>query len=132
MNRPAQTILVIDDSDALREILADALRTAGYTVQTASDAGHGLFQLLGETPADMVLADVRMPGLSGGQLYRMVKERRPQLAARFVFMTGSALAEKDKALLSDSTAPVMYKPIFRTDLLQCVETFLGRAAAPAV
>jgi CheY-like chemotaxis protein len=132
MNRPGQkppTILLIDDSDALCAVLADALRTAGYTVQIAHDSGQALFQLLGEHPVDMVIADIRMPGLSGAQLYRMVKERRPQIADRFVFMTGSALAERDRTLLGDSAGRVMFKPIFRTDLLECVETFLGRPSS---
>ena len=129
MDRPGQkppTILVIDDSDGLCAVLAAALRKAGYTVQTAHDSGQALFQLLGVDSVDMVIADIRMPGLSGAQLYRMVKERRPQIADRFVFMTGSPLAARDKTLLGDSAGRVMFKPIFRTDLLECVETFLGR------
>jgi CheY-like chemotaxis protein len=124
-----RTILVVDDFDEFREILADALRTAGYEVLTTRDPGYALFRLLGEPPVDLVLCDIRMPSLSGAQLYRMVKQRRPQLAERFVFMTGSALADRDKALLGDSTAPVLFKPIFRADLLQCVENFFGRPAA---
>jgi CheY-like chemotaxis protein len=63
----------------------------------------------GEDP-DVVLCDVVMPGLSGIELYQATRSRHPRIAARFVFVTGGALTEKNRAFLESIPNPVLAKP----------------------
>jgi two-component system NtrC family sensor kinase len=117
---PAVKVLVIDDSLELIGVLADRLSTAGYSVGHAQDPGHALFALLRGEPVDVVLADVRMPGLSGPRLYALVVARRPALKDRFIFMTGSTLLESDKIFIGQERVPLLFKPFSGSALLQTV------------
>lgn len=79
------TLLLVDDDDRLRERLALALWDRGYEVRTARDAEHALRVVALWTPARAVV-DLRMPGASGLELIRRLKERLPTL--EIVVLTG--------------------------------------------
>ena len=67
MNRPR--ILVIDDERVLRETVVDSLRMEGFDVQAAADGREGL-TLIGRTPFDVILSDLRMPTRCGATIPR--------------------------------------------------------------
>lgn len=81
-------VLVVDDDEAIREVCAEALSLKGYGVTVASSAWDAL-GLIGTTAWDLVVTDVNMPGLSGIDFYRVAVSRAPELASKFIFMTGS-------------------------------------------
>jgi DNA-binding response OmpR family regulator len=68
----AQTILVVEDEDTLRETLAYQLEQDGYRVVTASNGGTGLTQFRSEKP-DLVLLDLMLPELSGMEVARILR-----------------------------------------------------------
>src|SRR5688500_9927724 len=71
---------VVDDDRAVRFVLAQALRDAGYAVQAFDGAAQALAALAGgEPPPDLVFTDVRMPGVDGLAFLDALKARRPQL-----------------------------------------------------
>jgi DNA-binding NtrC family response regulator len=74
MDQAPQTILVVDDEINLRKVLEAQLRREGYRVLAASD-GDEAWQLLSTEPVDVLLSDLRMPGLDGMQLLEKVGER---------------------------------------------------------
>ncbi len=74
----AQTILVIDDDPNMRWVLKKALEKAGYTVETAEDGESGLFALV-RHPIDLVVLDLKMPGVDGLGVLRQVQQRRSNL-----------------------------------------------------
>jgi two-component system, response regulator, stage 0 sporulation protein F len=59
-----KTILVVDDDDAIRTLLKDELLDEGYNVLTASNAREAL-KMVAEEPLDLVILDIRMPGMDG-------------------------------------------------------------------
>ncbi|MBM4183498.1 MAG: response regulator [Gemmatimonadetes bacterium] len=69
-------LLLVEDDDAVRRSLDETLREAGYDVAVAEDAEQALARL-GETAPDVVLTDVRMPGMDGISLLKLLRERVP-------------------------------------------------------
>lgn len=84
-----ETILVIDDEAALRDILADVLEENGYRVLTAPDGPAGMEILLSDQSLDLLITDVRLPkGMNGREVATAARIKRPGL--RILFITGYA------------------------------------------
>src|SRR6266540_3848753 len=73
----AQKILIIDDDTSLRRVLEYNLQEEGYEVLTAADGEQGL-RLFDEQGAELVITDVKMPGISGFTVLSSIKERSPE------------------------------------------------------
>jgi signal transduction histidine kinase len=120
--RPAEavadaTVLVAEDEQAVRALAIRVLERAGYRVLAAPD-GPSALQLLdtgGDDP-DLLLTDVRMPGMNGHQLYREVRSRRPRV--RVLYMSGYAADELP--LEEVDPAHFLEKPFSPGDLLERV------------
>lgn len=88
MLTPAR-ILVVDDNDALRENLGEALELEGYSVATAASGAAALEQLSGDPLPRVVLLDLMMPGMDGRELLARVRQDPRLEAVRVVITTGS-------------------------------------------
>ena len=104
-----ETVLVIEDEPALRELIEDLLRDAGYRVFTAQDGPTGLQVLRSNTHIDLLITDVGLPGgLNGRQVAVAARIWRQNL--KVLFITGYA----DAAVIGDgglaSGMEVMTKP----------------------
>ncbi len=87
-----ETILVVEDEDALRELVAHILKSRGYHVLQAADGGSAIaLNRQYGSPIDLILCDVIMPGLSGPEVVKQVRSDRPGLKALYV--TGYAESE---------------------------------------
>jgi CheY-like chemotaxis protein len=87
-------ILVVDDDDAVRQVVADMLRELHYDVVDSGSAGAAFDILESKEAVDLLLLDFAMPGMSGAEVARRVRARYPRLP--ILFVTGYA----DRALLS--------------------------------
>src|SRR5262245_14046099 len=76
--RDPAKVLVVEDDAELRTLLAGFLGSKGFAVKVA-ESGDGALELLAEEPVDLILSDVRMPGMTGIDLCRTVKERDPDI-----------------------------------------------------
>lgn len=122
MARPA--ILVIEDDAAIRRGLVDALAFAGYDVTEAGDGTRGLALGL-ETPVDLVLLDVMMPGLGGFDVLEQLRAARPTLPIIMVTARG---AEDDRVRgLRDGADDYVTKPFSAVELLARVGAVLRRS-----
>ena len=72
------SLLVVDDDAVVRESLVEALAEAGYDVRAAGDGARAIAMLAERTP-DVVLSDVRMPGMDGLELLALLRERAPDV-----------------------------------------------------
>jgi len=72
------SLLVVDDDAVVREALVEALVEAGYDVRAADDGARAV-ALLAERAPDVVLSDVRMPGMDGLELLALLRERAPEV-----------------------------------------------------
>jgi CheY-like chemotaxis protein len=113
------TVLVVDDELALRSVLLDALRGAGYTTLEAGDAPTALAMLRARPELDMLVTDVGLPGhLNGRQLAEAAIALRPGL--RMLFITGYADVELTKAGMPEGAA-ILHKPF-------SIDAFVGKVA----
>ena len=87
--QPLPRLLVVDDESGILNALRRMLR-AHYEVTTMADGREALAALLADPPFDLVLTDLMMPVMTGQQLYEQATAARPQLAERFVFLSGGA------------------------------------------
>ena len=81
-----ETILLVEDSAALRDMTAEILTSHGYRVITAEDAFAALDVLKSDSEIDLLLTDVVLPNMSGGELAQRVRQERPTV--KVLFMSG--------------------------------------------
>ncbi|MDJ0976029.1 MAG: response regulator [Planctomycetota bacterium] len=117
------TILVVDDEPSVRESLVAQLGNLGSRVDSAANATEAQ-RLLRHQAYDVVLTDVRMPGMSGLELHKDVGERNPTLAERFVFMTGDFVNDEIRNDVMKTGNSLLEKPFTLEELSQA----LGNAA----
>ena len=123
-------ILVVDDNDALRENLTEALELEGYAVQAVADGHAALDALRAEPLPGVVIIDMMMPGLSGAELVARIRAE-PRLS-RLKVLLATGMAPARDALPVDA---VLQKPFGVVELLAAVgrllEPGLRGASAPA-
>ncbi|MCI5221499.1 MAG: sigma-54-dependent Fis family transcriptional regulator [Candidatus Electrothrix sp. AR4] len=109
-----QTILVVDDEPNYRIVLSELLRDEGYEVFTA-DGGHSALKTARETDLDLVISDMKMPGMDGIELLSKLKELNPQLPIILI----TAYAEVGKAVEAMHLGAFTYlaKPFSNEELL---------------
>jgi DNA-binding NtrC family response regulator len=118
----SSTILIAEDDQAQREIIGDILELAGYAVHTVS-SGERALEALRETPFDLLLTDMRMPGMDGVTLLYEAKRIRPELEA--VIMTAHASIKTAVSAMKKGAADYLEKPFDKDELLlvigRCLE-----------
>jgi CheY-like chemotaxis protein len=120
----AGAILVIDDDAGIRETLADFLASEGFRVDLARDGAEGLERVAASRP-DLILVDLKMPGMSGGHFVERLRADPASRALPVVLMTGTR-AVGAPAPAADA---VLEKPFELDDLLAVVRRL--RPAAPS-
>ena len=108
---PAARILLVDDDHAVREVTSTTLRDLGYTVVEAGSGGAALDILTREPTIDLLIIDFAMPGMSGAEVARQARAKRPTLP--ILFITGFA----DRAALAGvSETHIVGKPFMNDEL----------------
>jgi len=118
----SHVILVVDDEPAVRMIVAETLRDAGFDVLEAGDASGALEVLRTEAGVELMCTDVQMPGaLDGVELARVVKTQFPKV--RIILTSG--FSPKNLCLTG---APFLSKPFFPSELVALVRAQLRGSA----
>ena len=107
-SEPAATVLLVEDDDDNRELMAEVLESAGYAVVSAADGPEGL-RRLAEHPVDVVITDVGMPGMGGLEVARAAKKIAPRVPV--VVVTGYADREDITAARGHEVDAVLVKPV---------------------
>jgi DNA-binding NtrC family response regulator len=131
MNDIAQ-LLVVDDDTAVGQVLAAQLTQAGYKATFVASAEAAL-ATMEKRAFDLVLSDVRMPGLSGLELLKVIRTRSPDLPV--ILLTAHGTVPMAVEAMRDGAADFMLKPFSRDEVLFVVNKVLGvsekeRAAPP--
>ncbi len=112
----AKRILIVDDSAAVRRILGRILVEEGFIVDTAGD-GIAAQDMLGKNEYDIVLVDMRMPIMSGIELYRRIEEKYHEVATKVVFMSVDMPDPKTQSFFTKVNRPFLLKPFTMDDLM---------------
>jgi two-component system, NtrC family, sensor kinase len=121
----AGSVLVIDDEQLLGSAIARELG-ARMQVELVHSGGEAL-RALGRDRFDAVLCDLRMPDLSGAEVYRRTHARDRGQAERFVFITGAAAAAGEAEFLRQAGRPVLEKPFGMAELWRAVGAIVGQS-----
>jgi two-component system cell cycle sensor histidine kinase/response regulator CckA len=118
-----RTILVVDDEDIVRGLVARSLREAGYRVAQASHGSAAIGQLERQPRGvDLVICDLVMPVLGGREVAEWMKTHCPDLP--LLFMSGYPRAYLEAHHLFDPSVPMLRKPFLPSRLLEAVEELL--------
>lgn len=122
---PPVRVLLVEDDDDNRELMAEILAAAGYEVASAGSGPDGL-RALAERPVDVIVTDVGMPGMGGLELAAAAKRVAPSVP--IVVVTG--WAERDDITTSRDVDAVLLKPVEPDALTQAVADVALRRGHP--
>jgi len=130
-NHAPARVLLVDDEDLIREVLADRLADAGYTVLVAANGAEALGLLVAGEVVDLLLTDLSMPGMDGLTLIREAQEHNPYLPA--LLLTGYAGDAAHLVRGGSFSGPVglLRKPASDVQLLDRIEAMLSGRMADA-
>ncbi len=125
MGTSTKTILIVEDNELNIRLFTDVLQASGYqTLQT--DDGHEAVALAEAHNPDLILMDMRLPGMSGLDVTRMIKERDRLRHIPIVAVTASALKGDELKYLAGGCDGFIPKPISIPNFLQTVADFLNK------
>jgi len=101
-------VLVVDDEPAIRQVVAAQLRKAGHSVEQAGD-GEAAMERLAKGDLDIVLCDIKLPGLSGIEVLRQA--RATGIDTAFIMMTAFASVDTAIEAIKAGAADYMIKPL---------------------
>jgi len=116
-------VLLVDDEPAIPLLLREKLSAEGFECQIAS-SGQGALDVMAEKPFDVVIADLRMPGMSGLELLEKVRQQRPHAA--FLMATGEADVRVGIATMKQGADDYLVKPLQLDAVLACVRRALDK------
>ena len=125
----APRILIIEDDDALRPLMADALSREGFAVETSADGITGL-KIAASDNFDLVITDMIMPGKDGIETILELRQIAPR--AKVIAISGGRRTGAGDFLPLARTlgAATLPKPFGFTDLIRAVEEALGHSGRP--
>jgi len=116
-------LLIVDDDITMLETIGDVFQDRGYNVAMVED-GHRAIKLVSRKYFDVILMDIKMPGINGLETYKEVKKIIPTAAV--IMMTGDSKEELVKKSLEEGAYTVIYKPFNVKRVIKIVEEALKK------
>jgi CheY-like chemotaxis protein len=116
-------ILIIDDEPGMTQLLGRILRN-GYTVVQESEPRKAVARVMGGEHFDLVLCDLMMAPIGGFEVYEGMVKGAPELATRFVLMTGGVTSYELERKVTAWRHGLLYKPFNVADVLALVRSKL--------
>jgi DNA-binding response OmpR family regulator len=125
--QPLKAVLVVDDDRQLASALQWILADENYLVDVAFDGEEALLKVKVHE-YDAIICDLQMPRLRGDEFYVQARKLRPELAERFIFITGFAADSVNKQFLDDEGLKHLVKPFPIDGLIDAVKQLIADAA----
>jgi two-component system OmpR family response regulator len=123
-----ETILLVEDEEALRLFIGDSLRQEGYTVEFASDGNEGLTKATFE-PVDLIVLDIMLPGRDGFEVCQLIRARGHEMP--ILMLTARGRSEDTVRGLRIGADDYVAKPFHLEEVLARVRALLRRSAGHA-
>lgn len=120
----SKRILVVDDQESMRDMLADLLDMMGYESCTVESGSEALEKLIA-SDVDLVITDLNMPEMDGLELMKRIKARNPGMPV--IVITGYGTFNTERQVLSDGADGYIPKPCTINRVQETVNTALGLA-----
>ncbi|TFG45679.1 MAG: response regulator, partial [Dehalococcoidia bacterium] len=117
-------VLVVDDEPGVRSLIRVILTGNGHIVEECDNPRQVLEKLI-DTTYDLIIMDLRMPGMSGMELYSEISTRWPNLARRVIIITGDTSDAVTREYLDTLQIPSITKPFDRKTLEEKVNAILS-------
>ncbi|MBU1702339.1 MAG: sigma-54 dependent transcriptional regulator [Candidatus Eisenbacteria bacterium] len=117
-------ILIVDDETAQRQILGEILQDEGYTVSSAGSGGDALKIMQDRKPIDLLITDLRMPGMDGVELLRQALILKPDLIV--ILMTAFGTVSSAVEAMKSGAFDYLQKPFNKDELVQRVRRVAER------
>ena len=125
-----QRILLVDDESGIRRSVGRYLRRAGYQVTDVPSAQAAL-NALSTARYDVIVSDLRMPGLSGEEFFGRLERDHPEMRRRIIFTSGDMLRDETQDFLNAAGCPALQKPYELGELVQLIVSLLPAPATRA-
>ncbi len=116
--------LVVEDESVIARVCQRTLTAQGFDVDLAV-SGTIAITMVDKKDYDIVVSDIRTPGMNGIQFYRYLTERHPEQAGRVIFTTGDVMSKEVAEFLQELRTPWLPKPFTPSDLMSVVYRVLG-------
>jgi CheY-like chemotaxis protein len=103
-----KSVLLVDDDAGIRETMSDILKFLNIDVTTASN-GYDAIKLAESRDFDVIIMDIKMPGINGVEAFKCIKHYKPR--SRVIFMTGYAPDDVMKEAKQEGASAILYKPL---------------------
>jgi DNA-binding response OmpR family regulator len=121
---PFKAVLLVDDDRQLAVTLQWILADENFLVDVAYDGAEAL-EKVRSIDYDAVVCDIMMPRLRGDEFYYAAKQYRPEIADRFIFITGHGADLQLNRFLLDSGVKYLLKPFPVSGLINCVKELIA-------
>jgi two-component system chemotaxis response regulator CheY len=121
----AKCVLVVDDSETVRQVLQLTLSNAGFDVIEADDGNDALNKLASAPVVDMLITDLNMPNMDGLELIQKIREDNKHRFTPIVMLTTESSEEKKQAGRDAGASGWIVKPFKPEQLLKVVKMVLG-------
>jgi len=123
---PKKEILITDDEDTLRELIAGELKSKGYEIVSLASKREALEWCRTHHP-DLIISDIQSPGMDGFQFLRLLKSDTGTKSVPIVFLTGFADDRNAEIAREMGATDFIAKPCKITDFQSVVERIIGKA-----
>jgi DNA-binding response OmpR family regulator len=117
------TILAVDDAHSILKLLTDILTATGYEVRSA-DSGALALPSIAASPPDLILLDIRMPGMDGFEVLRFIKAREESRDIPIIMLSGVSEMEQRVKCLKLGAVDYISKPFEPEELFARVQTHM--------
>lgn len=129
MNENKPLILIVDDEAGLRFLLQNRLEKKGFKVDFATDGVNAWSKLSQGLQPDMVVSDMKMPGMDGVELLRQVRTTSARKNLPFLFMTGFPEKRAEDEAKDLGCVEIFIKPFSYNSLVSRIERYFSEASA---
>lgn len=116
-------ILLVEDEPVIGRLFKRILNDEGFDVDFVQD-GRIAIETVNKNHYDLCVSDIRLPGVTGIQLYEHLKANHPQLSFHMIFITGDTMNANIQLFLQESGMPCLVKPFNPEDLVATVKKSL--------
>jgi CheY-like chemotaxis protein len=118
-------ILIVDDEVSILDSLGRLLVKHGYRVDTVDNCMSALDMILSEK-YDFILLDIKLPGMSGIELYKEITKNDASLVRKIAFITGNIMEQETRQFLQETRVAYFVKPFEMKLLIKELDTLLSR------